>query len=561
LAAFEGHLEIVQYLAENRARLDQFDGDCLTPFMAACSGGHVEVARFLLQANSDPCKCSFWGFTALHIAVEDLSTEVCEWLLHEARGVVVNAMAQYDETILHIAGRVDHWEVIDFMQTPLGQALVDARTTTGFSALHLAAALGNLRATDSLLRLRAEIDSRTLHDATALYIATEGGHLDVVQFLLFMGANPSIPCNCFHVHHSSLDWHLPRDSINLLNVQVGGQVSFNLAELELPYDEKRPSRWVAGIVEAVEEDPDSPDRFDDLLMINTGEVTYSISRYNCMPHLRSTSLENQHVIQPGETVYVKAPIYCNAGDWILVPGDVGHVVTVHSTGEYEIEASWDSSKSRYLATREDLLPYLQEEALQCAARCGHGDIVDELLRARADVLAGPRTALQGAAQAGHLPIVKKLLEARADMDSPWLVSNSILETATWAQQEHIVSYLLQSKASLLSRRPLQMLAEAIAAARSAGASTQPLVQQLLKLMPEFTDPNEDAECSDLWLDRSCLLELRDLGMECLIKGDEASAVGLSEFLGRARCHEAAQRPQERVDQGRRPNKRWRRHSL
>ncbi|CAE6971986.1 unnamed protein product [Symbiodinium sp. CCMP2592] len=139
-------------------------------------------------------------------------------------------------------------------------------------------------------------------------------------------------------------------------------------------------------------------------------------------------------------------------------------------------------------------------------------------------------------------IVKKLLEARADMDSPWLVSNSILETATWAQQEHIVSYLLQSKASLLSRRPLQMLAEAIAAARSAGASTQPLVQQLLKLMHEFTDPNEDAECTDLWLDRSCLLELRDLGMECLLKGDEASAVGLSEFLGRARCHEAAQRP-------------------
>ncbi|CAE7854032.1 unnamed protein product [Symbiodinium sp. KB8] len=194
-------------------------------------------------------------------------------------------MAQYDETILHIAGRVDHWEVIDFMQTPLGQALVDARTTTA-----------------------------------VLFGETLGRDVK----------------------------------------KVGGQVSFNLAELEqlaevegLPYDEKRPSRWVAGIVEAVEEDPDSPDRFDDILMINTGEVTYSISRYNCMPHLRSTFLENQHVIQPGETVYVKAPIYCNAGDWILVPGDVGHVVTVHSTGEYEIEASWDTSKSRYLATREE----------------------------------------------------------------------------------------------------------------------------------------------------------------------------------------------------------------
>lgn len=53
-----------------------------------------------------------------------MCTEVCQWLLRVAQGVVVNALAQYDETILHIAGRMDHWEVIDMMQNPFGRALV-----------------------------------------------------------------------------------------------------------------------------------------------------------------------------------------------------------------------------------------------------------------------------------------------------------------------------------------------------------------------------------------------------------------------------------------------------
>ena len=62
---------------------------------------------------------------ACEICLQDMCTDVCRWLLHEAKGVVVNALAQYDETILHVAGRMDHWEVIDMMQNPFGRALVE----------------------------------------------------------------------------------------------------------------------------------------------------------------------------------------------------------------------------------------------------------------------------------------------------------------------------------------------------------------------------------------------------------------------------------------------------
>lgn len=42
-----------------------------------------------------------------------------------------------------------------------------------------------------------------------------------VKYLLFMSARLQTPCNCFNVHHSLLDWHLPRDSGNLLDVEAG----------------------------------------------------------------------------------------------------------------------------------------------------------------------------------------------------------------------------------------------------------------------------------------------------------------------------------------------------
>lgn len=58
----------------------------------------------------------------------------------------------------------------------------DAKTTTGFSALHFACALGNLSATDSLLRLRADINARTSHEVSALHLATENGHLMIVTW-------------------------------------------------------------------------------------------------------------------------------------------------------------------------------------------------------------------------------------------------------------------------------------------------------------------------------------------------------------------------------------------
>lgn len=545
LAAFEGHLEMVQFLVQVRAQLDRFDGEYLTPFMTACSGGHVEVAAYLLAARSDPQKCSVWGFTALHIAVEDMCTEVCQWLLRVAQGVVVNALAQYDETILHIAGRMDHWEVIDMMQNPFGRALVDAKTSTGFSALHFACAMGNLSAVDSLLRLRADLNARTAHEVTPLHLATENGHVIVVKLLFLMSAKLNIPCNCFPVHHSLLDWHLPRDSANVLNVQVGARVSFNLAE----FQNCSGSQWVSGILEGVEPDPDSQDRFDDTLMINTGDITCGVSRYHCMPHLTSTLVENRYVIKNGEAVYIKAPIYCSSGDWILVPGDVGKVVAIYSSGEYEIEGLKDHTKSRYLATRDDLIPFLQEDALHCACRHGHLEIVKELLEAHADLAAGPRTALHCAAQSGHVEVVEALLAARADIDAQWLVSNSALETAVLAGQEALVAHLLHIGAAQCSRRPVEMLAESTAAARIAGLaghSTELLVQSLLLTMSALPLCDDDGEAMDLWLDRNCLLQLRDLGMDCLLKGDEASAVGISEFLGRVRCCESAHRTCERM---------------
>jgi len=58
----------------------------------------------------------------------------------------------------------------------------DAKTSTGFSALHFACAMGNLSAVDSLLRLRADLNARTAHEVTPLHLATENGHVIVAAW-------------------------------------------------------------------------------------------------------------------------------------------------------------------------------------------------------------------------------------------------------------------------------------------------------------------------------------------------------------------------------------------
>ncbi|KAH8808798.1 hypothetical protein F5884DRAFT_858319 [Xylogone sp. PMI_703] len=91
-------------------------------------------------------------------------------------------------------------------------------------------------------------------------------------------------------------------------------------------------------------------------------------------------------------------------------------------------------------------------ALQAAAKGGHLEIVELLIRANADVNASParsngRTALQAAAEGGHLELVERLLAANADINAPRgkLGGRAALEAAVAGGHLTVVERLLAAK--------------------------------------------------------------------------------------------------------------------
>ena len=64
-ASFEGHLEVVQYLVEQRAIIDMTTngGSKYTPLTAAACSGHTDVVRYLLEQGADRDKADLEGNT------------------------------------------------------------------------------------------------------------------------------------------------------------------------------------------------------------------------------------------------------------------------------------------------------------------------------------------------------------------------------------------------------------------------------------------------------------------------------------------------------------------
>jgi ankyrin repeat protein len=71
LAAQQGREELVGALAEGGADLDKADKKGVTSLMVAVRGGHSGVVRRLLELGADHTRTTWWGQTALELAVDD----------------------------------------------------------------------------------------------------------------------------------------------------------------------------------------------------------------------------------------------------------------------------------------------------------------------------------------------------------------------------------------------------------------------------------------------------------------------------------------------------------
>ena len=147
----------VAILTAHNVPLNLLDDGGRTPMMICCSLGHKESLRLLLLAKADFSLRDHNGWDAL----------------------------------AHSIGRTRRHAICMRMLVAAG-ANVDASDANGITALHRAAAAGELVAASVLIDLLANVNAVDNTGTTALHTACENGHTRLVQLLLVEGAGVSV---------------------------------------------------------------------------------------------------------------------------------------------------------------------------------------------------------------------------------------------------------------------------------------------------------------------------------------------------------------------------------
>ncbi|MGE5296683.1 MAG: ankyrin repeat domain-containing protein, partial [Solirubrobacterales bacterium] len=128
------------------------------------------------------------GATPLHLAAFEGREDVVKQLA-DARADLRLKDSDGDDPI-HEAARRGHRNVVEYL-AGRGVDAAEAMEVlkTGTTALHLAAAEGNLKQVKTLLSRGANVNSKDRADARPLYYAAEEGRKDIAELLVAHGAN------------------------------------------------------------------------------------------------------------------------------------------------------------------------------------------------------------------------------------------------------------------------------------------------------------------------------------------------------------------------------------
>uniref|UniRef100_T1IHG8 Uncharacterized protein n=1 Tax=Strigamia maritima TaxID=126957 RepID=T1IHG8_STRMM len=223
VASEQGHLEVVNILLQNHARVDVFDESGKAALHVAAEKGHRAVVDVLLQHKAFVNARSKVGITPLHLAAMNGYNQLVTSLI-ESNGAMMDAFSLSKQTPLHMAAQNGQLQVCSTLldlkadsnttdelgQTPLHLAaendhsdvvklflkhrpeLVSMANSNGFTCAHIAAMKGSEAVIEELMRFNKVlvITARNkTSDSTSLHLAAEGGHDDVVRMLLTAGAS------------------------------------------------------------------------------------------------------------------------------------------------------------------------------------------------------------------------------------------------------------------------------------------------------------------------------------------------------------------------------------
>jgi len=188
-AALCGFQKLVEHLTVNNpGHVNATGGYFIVPLVAALSGGHFEVAKFLCDNGAHPNVTGVNRRFPLHGPACDGDFEMVQVLLEYK--VDVNAQDDEGETPLHLTSKSEsNRPNLDSSLPKIARLLlehgadVNARRNDCFTALHLAAHRGKVEVVRVLLEHGADVGAKTKKGRSAFQLASGKGGDEIKKLL------------------------------------------------------------------------------------------------------------------------------------------------------------------------------------------------------------------------------------------------------------------------------------------------------------------------------------------------------------------------------------------
>lgn len=163
-----------------------------TPLLLAVCANCSDGVRLLLSEGADSSSSGSHGLTPFLLATSLGLLEIMEILLADNPQALYHRHAFANTSALHVASEMGHPQAISKL-CALGIDVNSTRTVLDGTALHTAAQVGRWESISPLISSPCSLPIDTLMggDTTALYLASLHGHVEVVEVLLNSGANVS----------------------------------------------------------------------------------------------------------------------------------------------------------------------------------------------------------------------------------------------------------------------------------------------------------------------------------------------------------------------------------